>query len=219
MRYKTNIYGFLFEKEDKDTDSPEKSIYVKSDDLKARKSLYSLDNQIDSLILRYENASIREDSDTLAEISFNNKSLKYLFEQEEDPLADLSEEEAPAEETPEAAEDVPAPSPSGSEEAASDKPAENKMVPNLDIDAFTSRAVRLISNPDKLLDLETVIVNRIKNFLDENYGDEFVVRFTDTLLNEYGIEITEFDEGEMTQVNNDVFAPGANPAATGGSGG
>ena len=37
-----------------------------------------------------------------------------------------------------------------------------------------------------------------------------------TLYNEYGIELTEFDEDDMTQVNDDIFAPGANPAATGG---
>ena len=96
-------------------------------------------------------------------------------------------------------------------------PGEEKL-PDLDVDEFTNRAVRLITNYDKLLRIKEAIVNRIKNFLDEHYGDEFVIRFMDTLKNEYGIEITEFDENDMMQSSQDVFAPGANPSATGGGG-
>ena len=66
-----------------------------------------------------------------------------------------------------------------------------------------------------MLRIEETIVNRVKNFLDEHYGDEFVIRFIDTLRDQYGIEVTEFDEGNIMQSSQDVFAPGANPSATG----
>ena len=226
MFHTKKIYNLLFEKEDKEKDAPEKAVYVKDKDLKARKSLYSVDSQIDALILRYENSSIREeDDDMLAEYSIFKNSLKFLLEQEEDPLADLAGDtggdDAPAggdaggdDEEPGDSLDSDTP-PTGGEKQAADKPAESENIPDLDIDAFTSRAVRLISNPQNLLDLETAIVNRIKNFLDEHYGDEFVIRFTNTLKNEYGIEITEFDEDDMIQVNNDIFAPGAKDSAGG----
>ena len=223
MLHTKKIFDLLFEKEDKDRDSPEKAVYVKSDSLKVRQSLFSIDNQIDALILRYEASAIREENPALDEASLLNKSLKYLFEQE-DPLVALADEE----EDPTDAEEDPKPDdeekvgdsedtsvPTGSEKMDQEKPGKEK-VPDLDVDEFTNRAVRLITNYDKLLRVEEAIINRIKNFLDEHYGDEFVVRFIDTLRDEYGIEITEFDESNMTQTNRDVFAPGANPAATGG---
>ena len=234
MIHTKKLFDLLFEKEDKDKDSPEKPVHVKSGKLKARQSLYSVDSQIDALLLRYEASAIREDdSDILDEISLLDRSLRYLFEQEEeDPLAALAGgegEEADtggeedmggdeAEETEELGGDSEDTSvPTGNEKMDQDAPGK-ESVPDLDVDDFTNRAVRLITNYDKLLRIEEAIVNRIKNFLDEHYGDEFVIRFMDTLRNEYGIEITEFDEGDMTQTSQDVFAPGANPAATGGGG-
>ena len=227
MLHTKKIYNLLFEKEDKEKDAPEKAVNVKDKDLKARKSLYSVDNQIDALILRYENSSIREeeDEDMLAEFSMFKNSLRFLLEQEEDPLADLAGDAGgeaaggdaaggEGEEEPGDSADTDTP-PTGGEKQAADKPADAENIPDLDVDAFTSRAVRLISNPQNLLDLETAIVNRIKNFLDEHYGDEFVIRFVNTLRDEYGIEVTEFDEEDMTQVNNDIFAPGAKDSGGG----
>ena len=225
MLHTKKIFDLLFEKEDKDIDSPEKAVHVKSDELKARQSLYSVDNQIDALILRYETSAIREDDNiSLDESSLLYNSLKYLFEQE-DPLAAIGGDEEPeesageedsAEDSEEKISDSENTSvPTGNEKIKQDKPGK-EQIPDLDIDQFTNKAVRLIVNYDKLLRIEEAIINRIKNFLDEHYGDEFVVRFIDTLRDEYGIEITEFDEEDMTQTNQDVFAPGANPSTTGG---
>jgi hypothetical protein len=217
MFHTKKLYNLLFEKEDKDTDSPEKPVHLKSGDLKARKSLYSVDSQIDALILRYESSSIREEDMQLDEYSILKKSLKYLIEQE-DPLGalvgdedeDEDEEGAPAE----ASEDEEPNEPEGNEKINKGEITKEE-IPNLDVDAFTNRTVRLITNYRNLLRMEEAIVNRVKNFLDEHYGDEFVVRYLDTLRNEYGIEISEFDEAA---IDDDIFAPGANPAATGGGG-
>ena len=211
MFHKQKIYNLLFEKEIKDTDATEGSVTVKGK-LKSRKSSYSIDNQIDSLIMRYEKDSIRIDDKDSIEESMLNKNLKYLLEQEELP------EEEPAEESPEEEPDVPQ-APAGGEEIKKTDAAENIPVPDLDIDAFIKRCIRLVSNPNMLLTMEEVIVNRIKNYLDEHYGDQYVVRFMDTLENEYGIKVMEFDEDEMEQTSRDNFAVGAYAGGTGGGGG
>ena len=133
--------------------------------------------------------------------SLKNTSLKYLFEQEEDAAA----EEPPA--------DVPVddPSPVGSE-AATAPAAESEPVPDLDIDKFTIKVARLIMNHRQLLDVETAIINRTKNFLDDNYGDKFVVRYLDILEEQFGITAEEF---ETTHVQDPPYAVGANPAGAG----
>mgnify|MGYP001432370121 CR=1 FL=1 len=234
MIHTKKLFNLLFEKEDKDKDSPEKPVNLKSGKLKARQSLYSVDSQIDALLLRYESSAIREDdNDILDEISLFNQSLRYLFEQEEDPLealagggdegggdeggGDAATDDEGGETEELGGDSADTSVPTGNEKMDQDTPGK-ESVPDLDVDEFTNRAVRLITNYDKLLRIEEAIVNRIKNFLDEHYGDEFVIRFMDTLKNEYGIEITEFDEGDMMQTSQDIFAPGANPSATGGGG-
>jgi len=60
-------------------------------------------------------------------------------------------------------------------------------------------------------------LNRVKNFLDENYGDVYVNRYLETLEQEFGIEISEFDNQDMEKTSDDIFAIGANPAGAGGS--
>lgn len=212
MFHKQKIYNLLFEKEIKDTDASEEPVTVKGN-LKSRKSSYSIDNQIDSLIMRYEKDSIRIDGKDALEESMMKKNLKYLFEQSDEPEEEASDEpdEPEAPEAPEA--------PTGAEEIKKTDAAANIPVPDLDIDAFIKRCIRLVSNPNMLLKLEEVIVNRIKNYLDEHYGDQYVVRFMDTLENEYGIKVMEFDEDEMEQTSRDEFAVGAYAGGTGGGGG
>ena len=194
------LYRLLFEQEEEDLgDAPEGGVKA-APGVKARKSDDSVDDQIDSLILLYEKRAIRDEEDKLME-SLSKTSLQYLFEQEEE----AAEEEPAAEES----------DPVGSEEATAPA-AEVEPVPNLDIDKFTIKVARMIMNYRQLLDVETAIINRTKNFLDENYGDKFVVRYLDILEEQFGISASEF---EMTDVEDAPFAIGANPAGAGMGGG
>lgn len=85
------------------------------------------------------------------------------------------------------------------------------------MDAFASRTVRLIVNYKSLLDIETAITNRVKNFLDINYGERFVQEYLDILEKQYGISLEEFrDERD---IKDDNFAVGAFAGGTGGLGG
>ena len=214
MSKPSKIYNLLFEQET-NVDTPETGLKLvsKSTDVKARKALSSIDDQIDALILKYEASSIRDESivkdDSLMERSLGNSSLQYLFEQEEEEVA---AEEAPAEE---GSEEESAPVPTGSEAMDVDEPGEEE-VPDLDIDAFAMRTVRLIMNYKNLLRVEEAIVNRIKNFLDENYGENFVDRYVSILENEYGISMAEFASDRETE--DEEFAVGAFAGGMGSGG-
>ena len=195
------LYKLLLEKKEEDmSDAPEGTVMTSSEP-KARKADDSVDDQIDSLILMYEKRAIRDDETNLME-SLKSSSLKYLFEQEDAP----EEEPADAEEEP-----AEPSSPVGSEEVTA-KPAEESLVPDIDIDKFTIKIARLIMNHRQLLDVENAIINRTKNFLDENYGDKFVTRYLNILEEQFGIETKEFD----IEYSEDVpLAVGANPAGAG----
>lgn len=201
-----NLYKhkLLIEQENEDLgDAPEGGVRTSSS-LKARKADDSVDDQIDSLILMYESRAIRDEEDRLNE-SLKRSSLKYLFEQEE--TGEETGEEA-GEETGE----EPPSDPVGSEEVTA-KPATKDAVPDLDIDKFTIKVARLLMNHKQLLDVENAIINRTKNFLDENYGDAFVVRYLDILNEQFGISPQEFE----TSYNEDVpLAVGAYAGGTGG---
>ncbi len=195
------LYKLLLEQSEEDLgDAPEGGI--KSDGkVSARKADDSVDDQIDSLILLYEKRAIRDEESRLME-SLSKTSLKYLFEQEDEAV----EEEEPVEE-----EET---EPTGSEEATAPA-AETEPVPDLDIDKFTIKVARLIMNYRQLLDIENAVINRAKNFLDENYGDKFVVRYLDILDEQFGISAKEYD---VKYNEDEPFAVGANAAGTGGGG-
>lgn len=220
-KQKHNLYKFLFEDKDQGEDATESNL-VASGNLRSRQSKDSVDNQIDSLILKYEFSSIDEKKDEYDSLfeSIAMKSLKYLLtEQDEDAAADDSADAAAddsaAEDTASEDEGTDASDPAGTEDQASDTPADSEKVPNLNIDKFTKRCVRLISSPQHLLNLKTAIINRIKNFLDNHYGDAYVSEFLNILENEHGIIAEEFEESDYNLKEPDTpFAVGANASGT-----
>lgn len=210
---KTKIYNMLFEVEEL-IDSPETSLNMTDTKLKARKALDSIDDQVDALILRYEASSIKEEEEVSVASSLKESSLRYLFEQEpgEEPAADdAAADDAAGSSPPEDQE------PTGSEAMDVDEPAEEQGIPNLDVDAFAARTVRLIKNYKSLLRIEEAIGNRIKHFLDENYGDKYVQRYLEILENQYGLSFEEFEDER--EIQDEPFAGGAFAGGTGGLGG
>jgi len=212
---KFKIYNLLFEEESvTKKDSPEEQVMTPGNDIKARPSLGSVDDQIDALILRYEKSSIRDESKETLEEALKTLRLKILLEQPEDELPPPPN---PVEEEPEAEEPEDTNSePEGSEKMTVDEPADNQNIPDLDIDAFTNRVVRLIMNHKNLLRVEDAIINRVKNFLDENYGDMYVTKYLEILSQQYGLEAEAFD---VDYLEDEKFAVGAYAGGTGGLGG
>lgn len=221
-----NIYQFLFEQDEgggsnsEIDDAPESDLFiVKGRKPTARKSNVSVDEQIDSLILLYENKSIKEE-DLLSEIlSSRTLNLKFLFEQEDEGGDDASA--APVEDTGAAEDDPPettaSDDPSDSSSPQSDDPADKDIVPDLDVSQFSNKIARLIMNYRNLLRIEDVILNRAKSFLDDNYGDAFVSKYLDILERDFGIVASEFED--EADVEDAPYSIGANPAGSGISGG
>ena len=165
-----SLYKFLLEAEKGDI--PEKN----DDDVKvgkkSRLSRDSVDDQIDSLLIKFESESLREDNEErdLNE-SLHNMTLKWLLREQEafDPAADKE-------------------ATTGSEIQDEDEPAEEDK-PDLDIDTFSAKIARLVMNFQQLLKVETAIVNRTANFLENEYDEEHAERFYAILENQFDIEI------------------------------
>ena len=180
----------------------------------SRPSLSSADDQIDSFILKFENNSIKKDSDDLY-ISINESladlSLGTLLEQEEeegeDPEADAPDDADPP--APAADDDLPT-----SDDISAVLPAVDIPKPPLDMDAFAKRIARLVMNYDTLLDLPTVIINRAINFIDEHYDSADVETLKQILDTEFDFNI----EGER-DIPTAPLAVGAWAGGTGGGGG
>ena len=207
-----SIYSLLFEEETKINNAPESNVKLTSTSVKARKPLNSVDRQIDALLLRYESSSILE-PDSLNE-SLIAKSLKMLLEQEEEgEEGEEGEEEPAAEETDSEATDADSGT-SGAEGIKANKPG-NESTPNLDVDDFTGKCVRLIMNYKNLLRVEEAIINRIRSFLDNNYGDEHVERFLATLENDYGLSVSEFQDENSNNNVPEKFSAGASGGSSG----
>ena len=177
-----------------------------------RPSVDSVDDQIDSFILKFEKSSI-EDSD---EVNLNESLeqlslLALLLEQDAPPSPD--DEEAAPEADPEPEEDEPGEEVSGSEKVDVQEPADELPQPNLNIDELTKRVARLIMNSDTLLNISNVIVNRTINFLLENYSESHADSFKEILDSEYDFDL----EGEKSD-RPAHFAVGAYAGGTGGGG-
>jgi len=215
-----SIYRLLFEEDESASQNVEPA-----NGESPRLSKDSADDQIDSYLLFYEKRAIKS-AESLEE-SLSKRSLRFLFEQDEE----LPEEEPPAEEetgddtggdegggeTPEVAEETTDESdPTGSEEFNNDvEPAPIKSPP-IDIDKFTKSVARLALNPEDLLDIKTVIINRGRNYLLENYGEKHVEKYLEILETQFNFDLDIFERETSSE---DIFGLGANPAGAGMSGG
>ncbi|MAF25167.1 hypothetical protein CL634_06285 [bacterium] len=188
-----------------------------------RLSRDSIDDQIDSFILKFERDSIDKDSelsgDSLSE-SFNNLSLSGLLqeqEEEEEDVEIVDEPEAGGDDAGDTADDEvfsaeppDDPSPEGSEDTDAEAP-EALPKPPLDVDSFTKRIARLAMNADSLLDLKSAIVNRAMNFLVDNYDQQHADEMKEILDSQFDFNL---DGGKEVPL-----APEAVGAWAGGTGG
>jgi hypothetical protein len=163
---------------------------------KTRLSMTSIDDQIDSLFIKFEKESIKEEPDgeepaeeEPVEESRRIRSLAQLmFEAPEDDEEAEPAEEAPADEEPTSV---------GSEERDEEWSAEPQKPP-IDMDQFVQRIVRLVENYNSLLDIPTVIVQRAENYIQVNYDDAAAQDFSDKLEMNHGISLNPKDNATDT---------------------
>ena len=192
------LYKYLFEADEEEI--PEEDSVKVDVSRKIRLARDSVDDQIDSFLVKFESESALDEDEQLEE-SFYNHDLKYLLN--EQPVLDPEAEAAKK--------------PQGSEETEIETAEKaGRMV--IDIDSFTSKVARLIINSDRLLDLQSAIVNRTIDFLENYYDADHVERFKSILEQQYDIDSKVFDRTyEANPAEYD--SPQGLGAYDGGSGG
>lgn len=147
----------------------------------------SVDKQIDSLLIAFQDDSAEVDSDQVVPEGITSMHTALLLleaeEEQEDTTSTVTSDSDKRAESPGAA-----------------------MVPKLNIDDFASKVATLINTASKRLDVETVILNRAKNFISDEYGSEIGNQLIELLTDTHGIDLdgTDDDEGK-----GDHYAVGA----------
>ena len=165
------IYDLIFE--EKEDVTPEKGEGVKVGK-KTRLAKDSLDDQIDSLLIKYEMESIIDEEGHADFINENmyDRFMKGLIVEQDEALDPAAEEAGKTK---------------GSERQEEDEEGEENT-PNIDIDVFTKKVARLIMNAERLLNVEQVVLNRAEKFLRDNYNEEHIERFKTILEKQFDIE-------------------------------
>lgn len=182
---------FLFEEDDSPVSGMMGNIEAPPD---------SVDDQIDALIIRYEQDSIVSEEEVEEERMFEslrNMSMQFLLE--EDPPAD------------DAAAPPAAEAPAGSETPKAEPEPPEEKKPPLDIDHFTKKIARLVMNANNLLNIEEVIVARAMDFLKKNYGKNYVEQMQDILDNQFDFDLT----GDKEVIDVPIAAGAATKSAGG----
>ena len=147
----------------------------------------SLDDQIDSLLMKYETDSIVPPDDIEEELIDESHTLRRvyvrLFEQEEEEGGEEEAEEVGSEE------DVVV----GSEDIEVEEEGDERQ-PNINVDLFAGHVNRLIMNFGSLLDPLTVILNRSQNYLRSKYDKVVVDEFIEIMAQQYGMELNPIDD-------------------------
>jgi len=158
-----------------------------------RRPLDSVDDQIDSYILKYETESMKEKEteDEIVMESLMRRSMRFLLEAEGD------EQDSTVDVKPDAA-------PANTSADVKKNPQSVDEKPPIDIDAFSKKIARLVMNYKNLLRVETVIVNRASAFLKKNYGKDYVEQMVDILDTQF-----DFDLEGKNDIHDAPIAAGA----------
>jgi len=171
----------------------------------------SVDDQIDSYMIKFERDSVVSEEDSIME-SLRGLSLNALIEQDDNkPEEEEAEDKQGKEEQPDDSKEVQ--DPVGSERIKASKPS-NLPKLTIDIDEFTKRVARLVENSEVLLNVRSVVINRAFNYLFENYDQAHVDAMREVLDEQF-----DFDVDDPGRPEEAPYAVGAYAGGTGGLGG
>ena len=143
-------------------------------------SLVSVDDQIDSILLKLQLGAVQniDDADTINE-SLHNKSLLVLLnEEDEENIA-------------------------SSQDLADTKPADSESV-KINVDSFAKHVKEFINMAENRLDISSVIVNRARNLIGDKHGNEAKSKF-DKALELVGLA----EDPRYSEVEETPAQPGA----------
>ena len=64
----------------------------------------------------------------------------------------------------------------------------------IDLQNFASNVARLIMNYDSLLDMEALIINKAKTFLEDKYDETTAIQFEDILDDQFQIALEPYED-------------------------
>ncbi len=175
-----------------------------------RLSTNSVDNQIDSMIIKFESESLMDPvADALSEALSSHNLSALLFEQ------DAGEEDEDQDPVGDADADADADTDADDDE---DEESEgiDESLPPLDVDAFTKKIARLAISYDVLLDVKTAVVNRAIDFLLENYSQGQVDEFKEILDEQFDFNLSGPPETPEAPLAVGAGGPGGGLGGGGG---
>lgn len=174
--------------------------------------IVSLDQVIDRYLVQYEREAIPS-----AEIYENNinKLTKYLLEQEEVPGLDLSLNE-PENKTDNNNNDLDLLlGTDDDDQTKNEDEEEQKLViqtPKINLGDFTRNVARLVNNYQSLIDFKSIILNRAKRYIQNNYNEATSKEMMEMLKTSYDLEPVNMsnnhlDNPEFSQPRAGVTGP------------
>jgi hypothetical protein len=165
-----------------------------------RLSKKSIDDQVDSILLRFESDCIIIDNFDEIEESFKHINEAPDDDEQKPELGEPSDKKDE--------EDVE--KKTGNEDDETPDQESDPLQPKIDLHKFAGKVSRLASNYDALLDMPIAIVNRARNYLEQNYSPAVAEEFDEIMEHDFDIEL----EREITsEPREKSMAVGA--AATG----
>lgn len=136
----------------------------------------SVDTQIDSLLVSFEEESMEVDEDAIVPEGMSIRKMLVILEQEDD-----QGEKASAKDEEEV---------TSNKEPNEPDPAE-PLTPKMNIDEFAERVAMLVETYTRRLDVETVIFNRARNYVEEEHGADAAREFEEILVSEHDIDLRD----------------------------
>ncbi len=165
----------------------------------------SLDDQIDSILLKFESDSIMDSQEQEPPVAEEGLiDLRQLIEAPADDEEKDDAGDAPADEPADDHEDKPS-------DPTPDQEAEPEH-PNIDVSKFALKVVRLITSYKNLLDIPLVIATRAYNYLLSNYDQQIADMFKEVLAGQ-GIQV---DQPSTSEPETLPIAVGAGASGLGG---
>lgn len=178
-----------------------------------RLSQQSVDDQIDSILVRFEKDCIIDDDKgdvteegliDLGRLMKEAPGDEEDEEKEDDEPKDDEKEDSDASD-PDELEQKKLDDLTGDEDEIDNNQPSEPMKPKIDLKKFAGKVSRFITNHVNLLDVETAIANRSKDYLARNYDDAVGQEFDEILEKDFEIKTNRKDTSE----------PGETPIAIG----
>lgn len=178
-----------------------------------RLSKNSIDDQVDSILLRFESDCIVDDFEEIGESKLyeapGDKGNEKDEEGDEDTQAPKPELGTPSD----VEKDADVEEKTGDKDDVKPDEESEPLQPKIDLHRFAGKVSRLASNYESLLDMSIAIVNRAKNYLEQNYSPAVAEEFAEIMERDFDIELEKDSTSEPVEK---PFGVGAAASGLGG---